>query len=140
MIDFLLRTLVRWLIRLRYRVELIGIEQIAAKGKQGILFLPNHPALIDPVILFAYMYHEFRTHAIGDRDQVDRFAIRWFAKRLGVRTIGSMAVYGSAVRDEIGRVLDESAEGLKTGRKSFALACRSYIPESFGESERQQFG
>src|SRR5512140_1657215 len=101
MIDLLLRTIVRWLLALRYRVRLVGVDKIAAKGTRGILFLPNHPALVDPVILFAYMHHAFRPHAIGDRDQVDRFVIRWFAKRLGVRTIGSMVTYGSAARSEI---------------------------------------
>jgi long-chain-fatty-acid--[acyl-carrier-protein] ligase len=115
MIILLLRTIVKLLIMLRYRVELVGMEEIAARGKSGILFLPNHPALIDPVILLTYLSGTFAPHAIGDRDQVDRFIIRWFAKRLGVRTIGAIVTYGSTGRDEIEKVLDESVKGLKEG-------------------------
>jgi acyl-CoA synthetase (AMP-forming)/AMP-acid ligase II/1-acyl-sn-glycerol-3-phosphate acyltransferase/acyl carrier protein len=138
MIDFLLRTVARWLLSLRYRVRLVGVDKIAAKGTGGILFLPNHPALIDPVILFAYLYHTFRPHAIGDRDQVDRFMIRWFAKRIGVRTIGSMAAYGSAARNEIERALDESADGLKKGENLLLWPAgqvyRSYLENLRGNS------
>ncbi len=138
MIDILLRTIVKWLILLRYRVRLIGMDKIAAKGVGGILFLPNHPALIDPVILFAYLHHIFRPHAIGDRDQVDRFIIRWFAKRLGVRTIGSMVTYGSAARGDIEQALDESAEGLKQGENLLLWpaghVCRSSLESLGGNS------
>jgi acyl-CoA synthetase (AMP-forming)/AMP-acid ligase II/acyl carrier protein len=138
MIDLLLRTIVKWLLSLRYRVRLIGMDKIAAKGVGGILFLPNHPALIDPVILFTYLHHTFRPHAIGDRDQVDRFIIRWFAKRLGVRTIGSMVTYGSAARDDIEQALDESAEGLKQGENLLLWpaghACRCSLESLGGNS------
>lgn len=138
MIDFLLKTIVRWLLSLRYRVQLIGMEQIAARGKHGILFLPNHPALIDPVILFAYMRSTFAQRAIGDRDQLDRFLIRWFAKRLGVRTMAAITAYGSNVRNEIEMVLDESAKGLKEGENLLLWPAgrvyRSYLENLGGNS------
>ena len=113
MIDFLVRIIVKWLLSLRYRISINGIEAIAAKGKEGILFLPNHPALIDPVILYVYLHGRFAPRGFGDKDQVDRFFIRFFARRWGVRTIPSMEKYGSAARAEIEKVLDESIEGLK---------------------------
>lgn len=138
MIILLLRTIVKWLILLRYRVHLVGMEEIAAKGNRGILFLPNHPVLIDPVILFTYMSGTFAPHAIGDRDQVDRFLIRWFARRLGVRTIGAITTYGSTVRNEIEHVLDESAEGLKNGENLLLWPAghvyRSYLENLGGNS------
>ena len=34
---------------LRYRIRMDGVKAIKAKGAGGILFLPNHPALIAPV-------------------------------------------------------------------------------------------
>ena len=46
----ILLPLFRMLIALRYRVEVTGLDEIAPASGQGILFLPNHPALIDPVI------------------------------------------------------------------------------------------
>ncbi|MHC4637477.1 MAG: AMP-binding protein [Planctomycetota bacterium] len=115
MIDFFVRIIAKLVLSLRYRISINGTEAIAAKGKEGILFLPNHPALIDPVILYAYLHGQFAPRGFGDKDQVDRFFIRFFARRWGVRTIPSMATYGPAARAEIERVLDESIEGLKRG-------------------------
>ena len=43
MIDLLLRTMVKALLWLRYRVEARGLAQIAARGTQGILFLLSDP-------------------------------------------------------------------------------------------------
>lgn len=45
---FLLRTV----LRIRYRVRIEGIENLASDG--AVLVLPNHVALIDPVILTAF--------------------------------------------------------------------------------------
>jgi len=115
MIDFFVQVIAKWVLALRYRTSVNGTEAIAAKGKEGILFLPNHPALIDPVILYAYLRGQFAPRGFGDKDQVDRFFIRFFARRWGVRTVPSMAKYGPAARAEIERVLDESIEGLKQG-------------------------
>jgi len=115
MIDFLLLTVTRWFLSLRYRINISGLKEITAKGKRGILFLPNHPALIDPVILFAHMHNLFAPRAIGDKDQVDRFLVRSVARRRGVRTIPDIAKYGSAVRGEIEQTLNQCVEGLKRG-------------------------
>jgi len=119
MIDYLVRIIAKWLLSLRYRVRIIGIEKIADKGKEGIVFLPNHPALIDPVILYAHLYGLFAPHGFADKDQVDRFFIRAVVRRWGVRTIPSMAEYGPAARKEIEKVLDESIDGLKKGENLF---------------------
>jgi 1-acyl-sn-glycerol-3-phosphate acyltransferase len=43
--------LVRFCVSLRYRVKIVGLEQIKRQGSHGLLFLPNHPAEIDPLLL-----------------------------------------------------------------------------------------
>ena len=115
MIDFAVRNLAKWLLSLRYNVSISGLETVLSKGKKGILFLPNHPALIDPVILYIHLHRQFAPRGFADKDQVDRFLIRWFARRWGVRAIPSMGTYGSAAAVEIEKVLDESIAGLKNG-------------------------
>ena len=133
MIDFLLRTITKWLLSLRYHVSIRGLEAVVAKGKKGILFLPNHPALIDPIILAAYLRSPYAPRALADKDQVDRFLIRWLARRTGVRIIPSMATYGSVARSEIEKALDESIEGLKHGENLLlwpsGRAYRSYLED-----------
>jgi acyl-CoA synthetase (AMP-forming)/AMP-acid ligase II/acyl carrier protein len=115
MLDWLATTIVKIVLWLRYDIRIIGLDKIAAKGKTGILFLPNHPALIDPVILYTYLQQRFAPRGFGDQDQVNRFLIRFFAKRWGVRTIPSIEKYGPAARAKVEEVLDESIEDLKNG-------------------------
>lgn len=53
--------LARALFSLRYRVRIKGCEEVLqAKLKEGILFLPNHSAHMDPPLLFFYFWPKFR--------------------------------------------------------------------------------
>lgn len=54
--------LTRKLLSLRYEIKVHGLKGIAKrklKKESGILFLPNHPAEIDPVILFTILMKNF---------------------------------------------------------------------------------
>ena len=124
MIDLFVRLIIRFALSLRYRIRLIGLDKIAAKGRTGIVFLPNHPALIDPIIMFAYLHGPFAPHGFGDQDQVNRPFIRFFARRWGVRTVPSIEHYGPAAKTEIEKVLDETIAGLKHGENLAPLALR----------------
>ena len=87
MIDFIVTTIAKFLFWLRYDIRLIGLDKITEKGKTGIVFLPNHPALIEPVIMFTYLHSPFAPHGFADFDQVNRPLIGYFARKWGVRTI-----------------------------------------------------
>jgi long-chain-fatty-acid--[acyl-carrier-protein] ligase len=133
MIDFVVCAIAKGLLWLRYCIRIKGLDAVMAKGREKILFLPNHPALIDPVILYAYLRGLFSPRGFADSDQVNRFLIRYFAKRWGVRSARSMAKYGLVVRDEVEKVLDESIEGLKRG-ENLLLWPAGRIYRSFKES------
>lgn len=46
---------------LRYRIEVKGLDSLKRlKSGKGILFLPNHPANVDPFINFVYFWPKFR--------------------------------------------------------------------------------
>ncbi len=111
----LLRALLIFLLSLRYRVRIRGLEQVTGKGTRGILFLPNHPALIDPIILIAHLHRRFEPRALADRDQISRPPASWFARLTRVRPVLDIARYGDEAREEIRRVLLDCAEGLKQG-------------------------
>ncbi len=115
MIDSIVTSLVKWILSLRYDIKISGTESISAGQRKGIVFLPNHPALIDPVILYSYLHGEFSPKGFGDQDQVDRPFIRFFARRWGVRTIPSVDKYGPAAKKKIETILDETIEGLRAG-------------------------
>ncbi|MGA2071300.1 MAG: AMP-binding protein [Sedimentisphaerales bacterium] len=115
MLDFIVRTISKFLLSLRYRIWLIGLDKISAKGKTGIVFLPNHPALIDPIIMFAHLHGRFAPRGFADQDQVNRPVIGFIARRWGIRTVPSIATYGPSAKAEIEKVLDETIDGLKRG-------------------------
>lgn len=51
------------LVRLRYKVEVQGLEKINSSTltrEGGILFLPNHPAEVDPIIVGAVLWKRFQ--------------------------------------------------------------------------------
>ncbi|MBI2438259.1 MAG: AMP-binding protein [Lentisphaerae bacterium] len=111
----LLSALVRGLLRLRYSIRVEGLEQIAAQGRRGILFLPNHPALIDPFIIWSELTRRFRVSVLADKDQMDRPVLRWLAPRVDVREIPDPLKYGEACQAEVERVLADCVSGLKRG-------------------------
>jgi 1-acyl-sn-glycerol-3-phosphate acyltransferase len=65
-----LRRLLSWigrlLLSLRYRVEVRGLEEVRARGTNGVIFLPSHLALIDPAILTVLLDRSFLPRALGD--------------------------------------------------------------------------
>ena len=57
----------RRILSLRYNVKIKGLKELRKQlwaKKGGILFLPNHPAYVDPIILMAYLYPEFQMHPL----------------------------------------------------------------------------
>jgi len=51
------------LLRLRYRIHLSGTENIPRNGK-GVLFLPNHPAEMDPIIIGSILWKDYRPRPV----------------------------------------------------------------------------
>ncbi|MDR2695838.1 MAG: MFS transporter [Deltaproteobacteria bacterium] len=69
----LLGLLLRLCVGLRYKVTTRGLEKIAAPDKNApILFLPNHPALIDPIIVYSQLA-AVRPRPLADENQMGGF-------------------------------------------------------------------
>jgi acyl-CoA synthetase (AMP-forming)/AMP-acid ligase II/1-acyl-sn-glycerol-3-phosphate acyltransferase/acyl carrier protein len=115
MINRLFARLLIVLLWLRYRVRITGLETIKKKGNSGILFLPNHPALIEPVILASYLYRPFRVRALADETQVNRFLIRTLARRINVLTIPDLSKKGVKSAEQVRRVIDQCVDALTNG-------------------------
>ncbi len=54
--------LIRAAVSLRYRLRVYGLENLSAR--EGVLFLPNHPAEIDPVILTLILWKRYQAHPL----------------------------------------------------------------------------
>lgn len=115
MIAALLTAFGRLLLRLRYRVMITGLNRVTERGVRGILFLPNHPALIDPVIVTTHLYPLFKARALSEEDQIDRPAVRWIARRLRILPLPDLAKHGAERRAEVEQAILTCAECLRRG-------------------------
>ena len=115
MLNLFWRLFAKALLWLRYRVCMRGIEAVAAKGRGGILFLPNHPGLIDPVILVTQLLGPFRVRALADRDQVDRFLVRRLVRRFRMLRIPDLSKAESGSSEQVKAMVAECARALEAG-------------------------
>ena len=58
------------LFSLRYRITTTGLEDIPAQDKRPIVFMPNHPALIDPILVYAILAG-IRPRPLSDERQMN---------------------------------------------------------------------
>jgi long-chain-fatty-acid--[acyl-carrier-protein] ligase len=105
----------RMLLKLRYRTRIEGLEAVLAKGRNGILLLPNHPAYLDPAILLTSFFPYLRPHILADKDNMAKPLMRRIIGRLGVIPIPDPAVHGEGSLTEIAQVLQNCGDGLRQG-------------------------
>lgn len=111
----LLCVLTRLALRLRYRITVKGLDTIKAQDKGGILFLPNHPALIDPVIVMSVIGWRFRPRPLADEKQVRGTILRYFSKTLNLLAIPDLGVIGAAGVSRVQQQLANCVQALKDG-------------------------
>ncbi len=105
----------RCILPLRYRIKFNGIEKIASRGKTGILFLPNHPALIDPVIVTAHLHARFAVRPLALETQINKPAIRQIAEMLGVLPIADVGRTEEGAADRAQQSIQTCIAALKRG-------------------------
>ena len=105
----------RPLIALRYRIEIRGLEAVRERGRRGILFLPNHAALLDPVFLVVYLFPSFRVRPLADEHQVGRTAFGRLALLYGSRILPNLERSGAGARARMREAITDIANGLEAG-------------------------
>ncbi len=125
----IIRIIIKFFLWLRYSITVSGIDEIAEKGTTGILFLPNHPALIDPVILNICLNKQFNPRPVADEVQIDRFLIRNLAKAVHTLAIPDTVTAGAEGGVLIKNVLNIAATALKLG-ENILLYPRGHLSHS----------
>ena len=115
MLDQLLVLATRGLLWLRYRITVRGLDRIAPRDERGMLILPNHPALIDPVILMSVLWPRFRPRVLADRAQVDRPGLRLLMRRVRALEMADMTRDGRAASDQVEAVVQACAAASRAG-------------------------
>ncbi|MEJ2689518.1 MAG: MFS transporter, partial [Deltaproteobacteria bacterium] len=113
--DTVLLLVVRALLSLRYRIQVSGMGKIAAQNNKGILFLPNHPALIDPLICQSVLFSRFRPRPLVDFDQGSKPFSKWLMKRVRPILIPDLTRKGRNSRKDVKDALHEVCRCLARG-------------------------
>ena len=106
----------RLVFALRYRVHEKGLENIPAQNPtgKGTLFLPNHPALIDPLLVYSRIA-AFNPRPLSDEKQVKGILRTSIAKMLNVITIPDIKRDGrngeKAVKDALQNIVKAIENG-----------------------------
>ncbi len=115
MFYFFCRIIAKLALFLRYRIHVRGLDTIMRNGRKGILFLPNHPALIDPVIMSSTLAGGFRTRAVVDEKQVRTTVLKYLQKTLRFFVLPDLGIAGYAGHDKVIQQLDVCIDALKNG-------------------------
>ncbi len=114
----------RRILALRYRVELKGFDEISSKQFErpgGVLFLPNHPAHMDPLFVILYVWPRFRIRPLVVEYIYRMPVMRPFMKLLGALAIPSFETSVNQIKiRNAEKVLDRIVEGLRK-KENFLL-------------------
>lgn len=104
---------------LRYRLEVKGLEKVLEQVKDSnrpCLFLPNHPALIDPIILYSILGPYFYPRPLSDESQANRSGLkRIFQKLIKVIIIPDVSKLGRLAKDGVEQALNDVSTALSQG-------------------------
>ncbi len=112
---YLIFWLVRLVVALRYRLVVKGIDKLTLdsfKRSGGIVFLPNHPAEIDPILLEMILWRTFRPRPLVVEHFYHLKGFRFFmdmVKAMPLPTMDAMANKwrGKKVEKQLNQVIDE---------------------------------
>jgi len=112
---YLLYWFLRFLLFLRYKVEVEGISEIRKAKKKGILFLPNHPAEIDPLILMRVLWPSFRPRPIAVEHFYYQKGIRFCMDLVGALPLPTMDVANQWKVRQVQKLKEKTLIELKKG-------------------------
>ena len=84
----ILAFITRLLLRSRYKVSIKGAEIL--QNGSPVLFLPNHQALIDPVILLSHIYRFSTATPVVSEKYYNIPVAKWYFKRLGAVRVSDL--------------------------------------------------
>jgi len=79
---------IRLLLRFRYKISIKGSEIL--QNNSSVLFLPNHQALIDPIILLSQIYRFSSATPVISEKYYNLPLVKWYFKRLGAVRVSDL--------------------------------------------------
>lgn len=110
-----LSCLLLFFLRLRYKIEVRGLEKFS-ESEKGILFLPNHPASIDPVILSVILTSTFHPRPLVVEHYFHLKGARFFMRLLRALPIPDMELSANQWKiKQVEKCIVEIKKGLDQG-------------------------
>lgn len=106
----------RQVLGLRYRVRVEGLEQL--RGVRHALVLPNHPAYIDPALVFTTIWPLLQARPVMADLNLDSPLLRWIPRATGALILPDTehtTTDAAAVREQIQKVIATVIAGLDKG-------------------------
>ena len=97
----------------RYDIEVIGLEEVAKKGDKGIVFLFEHPALVDPAIFYSVAGPTFSPRPIVAESQ-NKGPVSWLIKKVGAGIVpeaGDKEVRAQKIEQLNAQILSTLSQG-----------------------------
>jgi long-chain-fatty-acid--[acyl-carrier-protein] ligase len=110
----LLAAIIRFALWLRYDIRISGLD--AARGVDGALILPNHPAEMDPVILGAHLWRDLRPRPVVIEDFYHMPGVGWLMRLVNAIPMPNMeGTLGSYKRMRVEQALADMAHSIDSG-------------------------
>lgn len=122
--------LLRLVISLRYRLEIVGQKDIPVD--RPLLLLPNHPSLLDPLLVYACL-DGLRPRFIADENQFTSALLRWVKGLTRTITIPDYNLDGPSARAGVLKGLEEAAAALNSGDSILLYPAGGMQRETRGE-------
>lgn len=113
----ILAAILRRLLGLRYGIQVRGLQKIPTETKSSIgrLFLPNHPALIDPLIVLSVLTSRFRVRPLVAADQLGNPVVRFAVWALDGIVVPDLQSEGLQAHARATAAIDAVIESLRHG-------------------------
>lgn len=106
----------RFLLWFRYRIRLKGLDQLKKLGNKKILFLPNHPAEVDPVMIMGFLGASFKPRPLVVEYFYHMSGAKFFMKLFGSLPVPNFDTSASEWKmRRVEEVMSEVKQGLEKG-------------------------
>lgn len=125
-------TALRGILSRRYNVTVRGLKEVEAKGSGGIIFLFEHPAMIDPLILFSQIGGIFSPRPLITERQLKNPGLGLIAKASNALLVPDAENDRANSSARVNKMIDDVMEGLAKG-DNFMIAPAGQIKRSRNE-------
>ncbi|CAK8725323.1 Carrier domain-containing protein [Candidatus Electrothrix laxa] len=105
------------ILRVRYRITVNGLNELKShtQDNRPVLFLSNHQALIDPVIVISLLYKTFAPRPLFDEKQSDHPLVKHLMDMVNAIFIPDLNVSSRSAKEQVFAGLEEIMASLKRG-------------------------